>query len=36
MKRYNFNTVARVTKKEAEKFFNMGFEQLLHEFIKQA
>ena len=29
MKRYNFKTVARVTKKEAEQFFNMGFEVLL-------
>lgn len=29
MKRYNFRTVARVTKRDAEKFFNMGFEVLL-------
>lgn len=29
MKRYNFRTVARVTKRDAEKFFNAGFEVLL-------
>ena len=29
MKRYNFKTVARVTKREAEKFYNAGFDVLL-------